>query len=674
MKKVRLFSRVGMGALVIGSLVSVVAPAAPAHAAAGGAMTITNGTVHGTSGDDLFILTRDDALTVSHNRFAAGDPGFASATDFDSSTEGVQPYNAQGGMNLNFDLGSGDDVIKVVGGVQPLAGNVDMGSGADTVDFSGSPGASFGAGPTIEKLIGSSGDDILSGTPNQPSLSITILGGGGKDQLYGTEGNDVLDASGGGYDALDGRAGNDTLLTSLPLLYGQNPIKPGDGDDTLTITGTEGEDNLTVAPPRQPEFDVTPEWVEIEEIGIQAGVHNLPVEHLKFQLLGGDDTLAVAPTNTSLFVDGGAGDDELDLDAGQATITKTIAGDQTNLSVPDRMRDRVMPVTTTSLENTYGFNETLIATATGPGGGPHVRVLRANGSPVASFYAYGPNFPGGVNVAMGDLDGDGDDEVITGVGPGGGPHVRAFHSDGSDAGTSFYAYDPGFTGGVNVAAIDLDGDGFSEIVTAPASGGGPHIRIWSGEGELLDEWFAGFPSGGLNIARGPRGGEVGGDLVLVSSAAGNLSQVVAYEAFGDLAPGFTPLNPYAPNFQGGAFVARGEFAGGHARDGKFDEVVTGAGPGGGPDVRVYQNANGSWPLVSSFYAFGATFPGGVNIATCNPDAGDDELLVGAGGGGAPHVRLLTKTGGALPLSFYAYGEDFHGGVRVACGGGGVRQL
>ena len=78
------------------------------------------------------------------------------------------------------------------------------------------------------------------------------------------------------------------------------------------------------------------------------------------------------------------------------------------------------------------LNETVLATAAGPGGGPHVRTFRADGTPVASFFAYDAGFRGGVNVALGDLDGDLDDEIITGAGPGGGPHVRVFRSDGTD--------------------------------------------------------------------------------------------------------------------------------------------------------------------------------------------------------------------------------------------------
>src|SRR5437867_1542287 len=68
--------------------------------------------------------------------------------------------------------------------------------------------------------------------------------------------------------------------------------------------------------------------------------------------------------------------------------------------------------------------------------------------------------------------------IVTGAGPGGGSHVRAFLGDGRATAVSFFAYPPGFTGGVHVAAGDVDGDGFPEIITGAGAGGGPHVRVF----------------------------------------------------------------------------------------------------------------------------------------------------------------------------------------------------
>ena len=99
-----------------------------------------------------------------------------------------------------------------------------------------------------------------------------------------------------------------------------------------------------------------------------------------------------------------------------------------------------------------------IVTGAGPGGGPHVLVLESRGrrrDDLASFYAYDPLFGGGVFVACGDVKGDGLADVITGAGQGGAPHVRAFSiqpGGGVVEIASFCAYDPAFAGGVRVAA------------------------------------------------------------------------------------------------------------------------------------------------------------------------------------------------------------------------------
>jgi len=69
------------------------------------------------------------------------------------------------------------------------------------------------------------------------------------------------------------------------------------------------------------------------------------------------------------------------------------------------------------------------------------------------FMAYPEGFRGGVRVAALDVDGDGQAEILTGAGPGGGPHVRAIGPGLAEA-ASLFAYDPRFTGGVTVAGAE----------------------------------------------------------------------------------------------------------------------------------------------------------------------------------------------------------------------------
>lgn len=133
------------------------------------------------------------------------------------------------------------------------------------------------------------------------------------------------------------------------------------------------------------------------------------------------------------------------------------------------------------------FNK--VVTGASVGGGPQVRVFTPVGKAEASWFAYDKNLRGGVNVALADTDGDGRLEVITGPGPGSEPVVKVFSLTG-ELRASFQTYADKFRGGVNVAAGDLDGDGRAEIVTAPASGGGAHIMIFDGQGRKKAAWFA----------------------------------------------------------------------------------------------------------------------------------------------------------------------------------------
>lgn len=67
-----------------------------------------------------------------------------------------------------------------------------------------------------------------------------------------------------------------------------------------------------------------------------------------------------------------------------------------------------------------------------------------------------------------DLNADGYADIITGVGEGGFGHVKAFSGKDGSLLYSFLAY-PGFNGGVSVAAGDVDGDGRADILTCPSA-------------------------------------------------------------------------------------------------------------------------------------------------------------------------------------------------------------
>jgi len=82
---------------------------------------------------------------------------------------------------------------------------------------------------------------------------------------------------------------------------------------------------------------------------------------------------------------------------------------------------------------------------------PWLMVASAFALIVMSFFAYDADFRGGVRVAVGDLNGDGTPDIVTGPGDGGGPHVKAFSVIGGPVIASFMAYDDSLRYGINVA-------------------------------------------------------------------------------------------------------------------------------------------------------------------------------------------------------------------------------
>ena len=117
---------------------------------------------------------------------------------------------------------------------------------------------------------------------------------------------------------------------------------------------------------------------------------------------------------------------------------------------------------------------------------------------------------------------------------------------------------------------------------------------------------------------------------------------------------------YGQNFAGGVRVA--------AANGV---IVTGAGPGGAPHVRIFNEQGGE---LGGFYAYAESFPGGVYVGAGNI-SGDDapEVITGAREMGAAHVRVRTIAGGDV-ASYYAFQTGNDHGARVAAAhvpGGGV---
>jgi len=272
------------------------------------------------------------------------------------------------------------------------------------------------------------------------------------------------------------------------------------------------------------------------------------------------------------------------------------------------------------------------------------------------------NYPGGVRVAVGDIDGDGVADVIAAAGPGGGAEIKVYSGKDGALVRNFFVYDLGtFTGGLFVAAGDVDRDGAADIIVGADAGAGAEVKVYSGRtGALIHDFYAwalGTFTGGVRVAAGDVDGDGFMDIVC-GAGPGALPEVKVYSG----RTGAVILNFFAfGNFSGGVYVAAGDLTG----DGKAD-IITGAGAGGGPQVAIFNGANAG--ILASYFAVlpSLNFTGGVRVGySPTVGTGHGAVLAAAGPGNLAEVHAFDGLTNQAVLDFFAYGpQAFSGGLFI----------
>ena len=258
---------------------------------------------------------------------------------------------------------------------------------------------------------------------------------------------------------------------------------------------------------------------------------------------------------------------------------------------------------------------------------PLVRLVDSDtGAVQAQVLAFEAGFKGGARVAMGDLDGDGKAEVLAASGPGRVGEIRAFRqqtSGGTTTLTELVAYrtlpfGSRYTGGVEIACGDVDGDGREDIVAAMSRGPGVVYVFRSvAAADPVENAafrsltaFGGTFNGGASVAVADLGTFTAGRLtdadtpdnkveILVGSGPGMQAAVLAYDVsaaprvVGRIDPGTSGL--------GGFSVTSGR-----VDADAIDDIVVSAGRGGGGVTAIYSGraaAVGTATQLGRFEAF-----------------------------------------------------------------------
>lgn len=255
----------------------------------------------------------------------------------------------------------------------------------------------------------------------------------------------------------------------------------------------------------------------------------------------------------------------------------------------------------------------------GTGGGNRVpaavKIFNRDGSAKKGLAFTAFNYRAGVNVASGDFDGDRKDEIIT-ADAARTTAIRILSYDTatsliSDTGVNFEAY-AGHPGGVNVAVADIDGDDSPEIITVPKTGNGDLlIRVFkvdtsAGPGEwkatLSKEFIGCTRSAGpviaaadasvANIAAADMIGDGSKNIVVACNTAGG-PEIKVFTGAGSLLKKFSTGSSRLDYIAAGDVTADG-----------ITDIILGDGAGGNRKTVHIMDKNGM--RLTGFDAFGSS--------------------------------------------------------------------
>jgi hypothetical protein len=506
---------------------------------------------------------------------------------------------------------------------------------------------------------------------DQNTGAVTIPGTPGNDAFSVVRNGDNLVVTVNG----DTRTYPFSRVTSLNLATGEGddvvtldhsggPISPapgglvidtGSGNDTINNAGGEGSDQFAIG-------------TDSYSVNGGGSIRIRNGEAVNFDGKGGNDLFTVSGLSIPTNLLGGNGDDSFVITNPSLGAPLSIdGGSQINgdsLVVPAQTSDTFVPgsdgssgafgtapnlLSFTSIESlpslTGDGTPTSGIGATARFNGGHVVIVGSDNQIESSFFAF-EGYEGTTTVDRGDINADGVTDTVVAAGAGSNSHIKVFDGKTGALLRSFFAF-PDFQGITSIAVADVDGDRFADLVVGASDGVRGHVKVFSGkDGSELFSFYA-LPDApaGVVVAAGDTDGDGKADLIV--SAAGKPTASVFSGADRSLLATLTPFQGY----QGGLSLGASDVDG----DGKF-EILFGVSVGGSQVKAIGVDGTEK----RSFSAFDG-FLGGVTVGTNT--AGD--IVVGAGPGSGPHVKVIDGKSMDLIQSFFAFDEEYTGGIDVS---------
>jgi hypothetical protein len=274
------------------------------------------------------------------------------------------------------------------------------------------------------------------------------------------------------------------------------------------------------------------------------------------------------------------------------------------------------------------------------GGAPKIRIMR-NGKLQKEFLAYESTFRGGINVAIGDLGGDGYGEVIVAPGAGRASEIRVYRTDGSLI-TKFYPFGAQFREGINVTAGDINGDGAAEIIAAKKTKTGIIRTFGFRKGrytQIANEFNTKLH--GVSLATGDVNGDGKNEIVAMSATR----EAPTLTVYGLTSTSFKRLtsinNAYNVKLRSGYQISAGDI-----NDDGVTEIVTVPREATSAEVRLFQLSSGKLKMLpGTFTAYGAAVRVGARLSINDTNGdGKDDIGLSMGNRVQPKISYYTFSG------------------------------